>query len=239
MSGQSVELAQTISASFTDTAGDGLLGLAFGCINTVKPHPVHTPVENMISQTDIPADSALFTAYLTNHNDHDPCNYTFGYIDADLVQGRPIHYTPIDTSRGFWQIPSTSAVINGQKCPLANNTAIMDTGTTLSLIDDSTCKNVYAAIPGATYDANEGGYVFPKSTPMEKLPVVQFAIGEELHTVHKRDLAYAEVGAEMVYGGIQSRGNLGWSIFGGTHLKGMYAVFDQVCFQFSSVSQYW
>jgi hypothetical protein len=32
---------------------DGLLGLAFGTLNGVKPNKVKTPVENMIAQGDI------------------------------------------------------------------------------------------------------------------------------------------------------------------------------------------
>lgn len=46
--GQAIELASKLSAHFTRTAGDGLLGLAFGKINTVKPKGVATPVENMV-----------------------------------------------------------------------------------------------------------------------------------------------------------------------------------------------
>jgi len=44
--GQSIELAKKISAQFASGVGDGLLGLAFGAINTVSPTPVKTPVEN-------------------------------------------------------------------------------------------------------------------------------------------------------------------------------------------------
>ena len=45
---QAIELASKLSAQFTKSAGDGLLGLAFGKINTVKPKGVATPVENMV-----------------------------------------------------------------------------------------------------------------------------------------------------------------------------------------------
>lgn len=81
MENQAVELAKAIAPSFESTAGDGLLGLAFGTINTVQPQPVHTPVENMVIQADIPKGSELFTAYLTNRMDKVPPFYTFGYID--------------------------------------------------------------------------------------------------------------------------------------------------------------
>jgi hypothetical protein len=45
------------------------LGLAFGSINTVKPTPVKTPVENMIAQNDIPQSAELFTCYLGSIKD--------------------------------------------------------------------------------------------------------------------------------------------------------------------------
>lgn len=61
---QAVEIAKTLSAQFVSGPGDGLLGLAWGSINTVKPTPVQTPVENMISQSDIPKNMELFTAHL-------------------------------------------------------------------------------------------------------------------------------------------------------------------------------
>ncbi|PPJ51435.1 hypothetical protein CBER1_09353 [Cercospora berteroae] len=234
VTGQHVELAKNLAQSFEQSEGDGLLGLAFGTINTVKPQPVHTPVENMITQADIPKDSELFTCYLTSTKDSEPDCYTFGYIDNDLVKGRPIYYTPIDSSHGFWNVRSTSVVINGTSIPLAGNMAIMDTGTTLSLIDDSTCKNIYAAVPGSRYDNDQGGFIFPKDA---KLPDLSFAIGDQQFSVHKSGLAYAELGGGMVYGGIQSRGNMNFSIYGGTHLKGMYAIFDQGKRQFGFVQR--
>lgn len=52
---QAVEIADQISAQFVSSSGDGLLGLAWGSINTVQPTPVQTPVENMISESSYPA----------------------------------------------------------------------------------------------------------------------------------------------------------------------------------------
>jgi hypothetical protein len=51
---QAVETAKEMSYTFQTGTGDGMLGLAFGSINTVTlkdhtPKPVATPVENMIS----------------------------------------------------------------------------------------------------------------------------------------------------------------------------------------------
>jgi hypothetical protein len=84
---QAVELANQLSAQFIqDSGSSGLLGLAFGQLNTVKPTAVKTPVENMIAQSDISADKELFTAYLGSWRDvaepdQGKSFYTFGYID--------------------------------------------------------------------------------------------------------------------------------------------------------------
>lgn len=53
-------MAQHLSSGFlTDKGNDGLLGLAFPQLNTVKPHHVATPVENMINQKLIDPVSKL------------------------------------------------------------------------------------------------------------------------------------------------------------------------------------
>ena len=73
-----------------------------------------------------------------------------------------------------------------------------------------------------------GGYVFPSKTPEASLPIVQLDIGGKMFTINKEDLAYTETGNGMTYGGIQSRGDLPFSIFGDTWLKSIYAIFDVV-----------
>ena len=229
---QTIELAKTLSTEFASGAGDGLLGLAFSNINTVTPGPAHTPVENMISQSDISASEELFTANLGSWRDaNDPDGgesfYTFGYIDQAPLQAAGVtepYYTPVDKSQGFWMFASASASVNGQTVDRTGNTAIADTGTTLALVDDATCKAIYAAIPGATYDSSQQGYVFPSSVTADQLPVVTFAVGDQQFAVQKEDLAFADAGNGNVYGGIQSRGDMTFDILGDTFLKSIYAV---------------
>jgi hypothetical protein len=85
---QAVECAQTISSDFSSGQGDGLLGLAFDLINTVKPTPEPTPVQMMNTEgvtTKVYADmqlserqgSEVFTCKLTRHTES-PGFYTFG-----------------------------------------------------------------------------------------------------------------------------------------------------------------
>lgn len=136
------------------------------------------------------------------------------------------NYADVDNSQGFWQIQSTSATINGKTIDRSGNTSIMDTGTTLCLVDDTLVEAVYKAIPGAKYDQNNQGYVFPSNTSANKLPQITLAIGDAQVEFQKEDLGFADAGNGMVYGSIQSRGSMDMDIYGDAVLKAMYAIFD-------------
>ncbi|KAI9710688.1 MAG: hypothetical protein M1820_002521 [Bogoriella megaspora] len=237
---QGVELAKKLSSAFQQGAGDGLLGLAWGSINTVKPKPVATPVTNLTNQSKVTDN--LFTAKLGSWRDADEADkgesfYTFGYIDNETLNGQVPSYTPVDNSQGFWQIDSATYSINGKSYKANTSTAIMDTGTTLALVDDATVAAIYKAIPGAKYDNNQQGYVFPANTTADKLPQIAFAIGTKLFNFQKEDLGFASVGNGMVYGSIQSAGNMGLNIFGDAFLKAIYAIFDQGNQRFGAVQR--
>ena len=134
----------------------------------MKPTPVKTPVENIIAQSSIQPQAELFTAYLGSYKDkNDPDKgqsfYTFGFIDDEVVKstGSEIWYTPVNSSNGFWQFPSTSYSINSAAHPLPGGSAIADTGTSLALVEDQTCKNIYAAIPGSKFSKAYGVSIVP------------------------------------------------------------------------------
>jgi hypothetical protein len=224
---QAIEAASTLSSQFSSGTGDGLLGLAFGSINTVKPRSVQTPMENLISQNLVPQNAQLFTAHLgASAEQGDNSYYTFGTIDQSVVQasGQQIAYTPVDSSQGFWMFDSTSAAVNGQTVNRSGNTAIADTGTTLALVDDQTVQAIYNAIPGSKYDSTQQGYTFPTNTSTDQLPTVTFAVGGTQFAIHKSAFAFADAGNGYSYGGIQSRGSNPFDILGDTFLKGIYAV---------------
>jgi hypothetical protein len=247
---QAVEAADNVDQSFISGAGDGLLGLAWGAINTVTPDRVLTPVENMIEQSDIKPGEELFTAKLgswrdANDPDHGESFYTFGFIDPDTlstagVTEQDIWYTPIvhnndDQMDGFWRFASSSIVVNGKSVKRPNgNTAIADTGTTLALLDDAALENIYAAIPGARISQsqeNGGMWVYPQNTTLAQLPVVSIDVGGKQFVVQKEDLGYVgadEDGEQYILGSLQSRGqDTDFDILGDAFLKNIYAIFDQ------------
>jgi len=248
---QVIELAKNLSSEFASGAGDGLLGLAWPSINTVTPTKAATPVENMISQKLI--SNGVFTAHLaswrqasgsttTDSKGEGDSFYTFGGIDEEVLAASnttadAIHYAKVDNSQGFWQFNSTSATVAGKTIDRSGNTSIADTGTTLALIDDATCKAIYDAIPGSKYDSSNQGYLFPTSVTPAQLPVVTFDVDGKQFAVPKEALAFADAGNGFYFGGIQSRGSMDFDILGDTWLKGIYAIFDQANVRFGAVQR--
>ncbi|KAJ7162295.1 acid protease [Mycena filopes] len=217
---QAVELAEKMSAQFSSGEGsDGLLGLAWPAINTVSPRPVKTPVENMIEQKLIL--QPLFTVKLDRGDNAG--FYSFGEID-ESVTSNPITYTAVDNSQGFWMVPSTSYTLNGETIERADNTTILDTGTTLMLIDDDTVSKIYGAIKGAKFDNDQGGRMYPASSAV---PSLGFAIGDTMYTLNAEDFPFGEAEGGFLFGGVQSRGSNPFDIFGDIFLKSVYVVFNQ------------
>ncbi|KAJ6456473.1 acid protease [Mycena sanguinolenta] len=217
---QAVELAEKMSAQFSSGEGsDGLLGLAWPSINTVSPQPVKTPVENMIQQKLI--SQPLFTVKLDRGDNAG--FYSFGEID-ETVTSNPITYTAVDNSQGFWMVPSSSYTLNGQTIARQDNTAILDTGTTLALIDDDAVSKIYAAIEGAKFDSNQGGWMYPATS---KVPSLAFAIGDTMYTLNAADFPFGEAEDGYLFGGVQSRGSNPFDILGDIFLKSVYVVFNQ------------
>ncbi|EPT00808.1 hypothetical protein FOMPIDRAFT_1145956 [Fomitopsis schrenkii] len=221
---QAIEVARKLSSAFlTDGGNDGLLGLAFPKINTVEPHRVATPVQNMLEQKLI--DPPVFTCKLGHGSEQS--FYSFGFIDHSVTK-HEIVYHHVDPSRGFWQVASTAYAVDGKTYRSRDNTAIIDTGTTLCLIHDDAVERIYHQINGAKYSNSRGGWIYPNR---ERPPAVYFAIGHTMYRLNEIDFHYSDAGEGYTFGGIQSRGDLHYDIFGDVFLKSLYVVFDQANFK--------
>ncbi|KAL8812427.1 MAG: hypothetical protein Q9223_000342 [Gallowayella weberi] len=215
--GQAVELATTVSDSFVqDANSDGLVGLAFGTINTVKPQPQKTFFENVQASLDKP----VFTANLRHH---ELGSYEFGRIDDSQFEGS-ITYTPVDPSHGFWQIESKSyAVGDGEVRTNPNaSPAIVDTGTTLILADEDVVKSYWSQVEGAKME--EEGITFPCKS---QLPDFHIALGATyMATVPGELINFQRVNRGTCFGGLQSNNGGKLQIYGDVLLKSQFVVFD-------------
>ena len=217
---QAVEAATSVSAQFTqDTNNDGLLGLAFSSINTVKPTQQTTFFDTVKSSLAKP----LFTADLKKGT---AGTYDFGYIDSSKYTGS-ITYVPVNTANGFWQFTAGGySVGSGNATTGSIGSSIADTGTTLLYLPTAVVSAYYAKVSGATYNTAQGGYIFSCSA---SLPAFNVAIGGKTFVVPGSYINYAPVNAAgtQCFGGIQRNTGIGFSIFGDIFLKSVFAIFDE------------
>ncbi|KAJ4389554.1 hypothetical protein N0V93_007024 [Gnomoniopsis smithogilvyi] len=218
VTGQAVELAKTVSSSFTsDSANDGLVGLAFDTLNTVSPTAQKTFFTNAIPNLDSP----VFTADLGYHA---AGTYNFGYIDDSAYTGS-ITYTDVDTSQGFWGFTSTGYSVGSGSFSSTSISGIADTGTTLLYLPAAVVKAYYAQISGSSNSASAGGYIFPCSAT---LPSFTFGVGSAKITIpgEYMDFGAISTGSSSCFGGIQSSADIGVNIFGDVALKAAFVVFE-------------
>ncbi|KAF9891952.1 hypothetical protein FE257_002915 [Aspergillus nanangensis] len=228
---QHIELADMLSMGFTQMSGDGLLGLSLGGnLISTRTHVISPLVERMKIQTDPQPDAKLFTINFGvsgRSNDGRPfC--TFGYIDQELVDkcDQKIHYAKVDDHRGHWMVDSVSTVIDENTIDRPTNKAIVDTAAGLTLLDDHVCQMIYDCLPGAFYDPDRQGFVFPSDVEVERRPHVQLEIGGKHIAISQENLAFADTSPGYVFGSIQSRGSMDVDVLGDAFLEGVYAVFD-------------
>jgi len=219
---QAIGLPDDVASTFvTNTNSNGLVGLAFSSLNTIKPNPQKTFFANVMPDLAQP----VFTAQLKSNS---AGAYEFGTIDDSAFTGT-LSTAAVDSSNGFWEIDSTSAVVQGQTISVAGGTAILDTGTSLMLVDDSVEVGYWDNVDGAQVNEEAGGVIFPCNAD---LPDIQVAIGNNLATVSGSNLNFASVGTDSqtgdsyCFGGLQSNQGLSFSIYGDVFFRSQFVVFN-------------
>lgn len=138
--------------------------------------------------------SPVFTAQLKSG---EVGAYEFGNIDTTAFTGN-LTTTPVDSSNGFWEVDSASAVVQGQTVNIPNGKAIADTGTSLMLVGDEMLVAYWNTVDGAQLNEAAGGVIFPCNTA---LPDLQVAIGDTyLATVKGDVMNFASVGQDTQTG---------------------------------------
>ncbi|KAM5344020.1 hypothetical protein ACJ41O_012557 [Fusarium nematophilum] len=240
VSAQAVQVADEVTDSFAQQKDlDGLLGLAFSSINTVKPKQQTTFFDSAAAEHG----TALFTADLQ----HDaPGKYNFGFIDQSAFTG-DIAYTDVNASTGLWAFTSSGFAVGNDALSKVALTGIADTGTSLLFLPGQINEAYYSQVQGAQLDQAAGGFVFPCDS---ELPDLSFGIGNASVTIPGSFMNFAPIpdtqgsglqkragrnsivilvqgqDSGMCFGGLQSSDATGINIFGDVALKAAFVVFD-------------
>jgi hypothetical protein len=222
---QAVQLAKTFRGrQFREGTADGVLGLAFGHLNSVTPEPVRTPLESMIELNLLPEH--LFTVSLGRE-----CFFSFGFIDEATRAGRDIHWVDVDSRGGFWNFSSRVARVGNKILSRRGGAAIADTGSSIILTHPHIVWMIYKQIEGAVYDSRQPGWVYPKHA---KVPEIAFSVGNDercMIVINERNMHHSDLGQDMYFGAIQENpayenGGLQFDIFGTPFFRQVYAIFD-------------
>ncbi|EIE77055.1 hypothetical protein G6F47_004321 [Rhizopus delemar] len=212
---QTIELAKREATSFQSGPSDGLLGLGFDTITTVRG--VKTPVDNLISQGLI--SKPIFGVYLGKESNGGGGEYIFGGYDSSKYSGS-LTTIPVDNSNGWYGITIKGTTIGSSKVS-SSFSAILDTGTTLLILPNNVASAV-ARSYGAS-DNGDGTYTIDCDTSSFK-PLV-FSIGSSTFEVPADSLVFEQDGSTC-YAGF-GYGDYDFAIFGDVFLKNNYVVFNQ------------
>ncbi|KAI9265594.1 rhizopuspepsin precursor-like protein [Sporodiniella umbellata] len=213
--GQTIELAKTESKSFSSGPNDGLLGLGFNSITTVRG--VKTPMDNLISQGLI--SKPIFGVYLGKQKNGGGGEYIFGGYDSSKFKG-PLTTVPVDSSQGWYSINVNGASVGSSKVT-GSFSGILDTGTTLLILPTSVANSVAKAY-GAK-DNGDGTYLINCDTSKFK-PLV-FSINGANFQVPVDSLVFEQQGSTCFAG--FGYAEYDFAIIGDVFLKNNYVIFNQ------------
>ncbi|KAL8282302.1 hypothetical protein RB597_009829 [Gaeumannomyces tritici] len=196
-------------------------GLAGLCIN--HPSTVGPRQPSLLDMLEPVLEEHVFTADLRHR---DTGRYRFGKVDKEDYVG-DIKWAAMNKTSKYWQFDLNGIHVGDDpNWYFATWPMIVDTGTTLMLVQPDLAEMYYSKVPGATYDDWFASYSFP-CNQSGALPDWEFDIAGLRGKVPGRYFNYQNISATECYGGIQPFPvDLGFGILGDVFLKAVLAVFD-------------
>ncbi|KAG0080935.1 hypothetical protein BGZ93_009641 [Podila epicladia] len=224
---QTIGLATSESAQFGSSPEDGLFGLGFNTIESVRG--VKTFMDNAIAAGLL--SQPVISVFLPSvrRNGGVGGEYLFGAIDSTKYEGE-LTYVPV-TRLGYWQVTMNDVTFAGESLGVDSSEGIVDTGTTLVMLSDAAAKAVHDKIPGAVFTPEtdtESAYWSVPCSLTSSSDNVGIKMGGKLFDIAVADLAYEDLGdgSGSCYSGIQG-GQDGLWILGDVFIKNNYCVFEQ------------
>lgn len=210
-------VANIESSGLTQAKFDGIMGLAQSGLSQQK---LPTPVESLASAGLIEEAIVAFKIPRLADGKNDG-EITFGGLDPRKFQNDTLVQVPNVNQNGFWEVNLDAVSVNGQDLGFQNQTAILDTGTTLFLAPPEVVSAIHAQIPGASLTTS--GFTVPCTTNAS----VALTVGNRTFAINPHDVAFLPVDPNQPDGtctsGIVTSGSQAnqW-IVGDVFLKNVY-----------------
>jgi aspergillopepsin I len=216
-----IETAVHVSPSISiDPNLSGICGLCYDYPSDV--YPIVEPFYRLLNAT---LKEPVFTADIYWQANG---TYTFGAIDTSANETE-FTWLPLVPNASFWEFVHNGINVGDSNVWLLSMwNGILDTGTSLILLDEAIVEYYYAAINGSKYDDSYGGWVFPCPEDLSTLPDLNigFPGTSFVARIPGRFMLYEQMDPTYCYGGVQSSAGIGFDIFGDVFLKAMVVVFD-------------
>lgn len=213
--GQAVVAASQYSSGFalSESPPDGLMGMAFQAISNSNSPPVF---QTMIA--DGQTTSPVFGFTLLDNGGE----LFLGGTDTSAFTGS-LTFTSLITTPAFWEINTQSVSVGGRAVITRAQDSIVDTGTTLLIVDPASARSIYAAVPGSADASRTIGSGF-FTVPCNAVPDnISFTLGGKAFTLSADSLNFGQVsaGSSQCVGGIVGDDEGFW-ILGDVFLRNVY-----------------
>ncbi|OLL24997.1 Rhizopuspepsin [Neolecta irregularis DAH-3] len=206
---------------------DSIVGLGFKSLG----HGENTLIDNLrasgaISASKFGVQLVTSSVYPNGAADQPGGKWSFGGYDLSVVKNKKMYTVPL-TAETWWQINVPSFSIASKTIKMNSKPTIVDTGTTLILLDNSQCQVIYAALGGKMQGS--GAWTYPCKNTNGPLRILKFFIGGQYFSLSQSQMFFSPFSNDGKWctGTVQSNGGANYYILGAAFLKTVYAGFNQ------------
>ncbi|KAL5611532.1 uncharacterized protein BROUX77_001688 [Berkeleyomyces rouxiae] len=216
---QAIQLANSAPGYQNMKGFCGVMGMAFGSRNPIKPEPQPTTFENIMGKLT----EKLFTVNMRHLKDG---TLEFGHIDKNAYTG-DIGYSDVLNGEGYWNFTIGGLTSDKESAERKTEYVIADTASALVMLPMQYNTAYYGQITDALYSDEHGGFVFPCAN---QVPDFTFEVGGVELTIPGVFMKTSTFDDDpnLCFGGLQSSGDLGFNIIGGIAFKSAFVAFDPI-----------
>ncbi|KAJ1823140.1 hypothetical protein LPJ60_001753 [Coemansia sp. RSA 2675] len=223
---QVIGLATNESHAYQVDTVDGLLGLSYSGVSFIPG--VTTFLDNIVENSYL--KEPIFSVYIKEKDENDYAGeYLFGDIDRSRFSGE-LTWVPLHQPK-FWEIMLDGVSFNvdgiGKEVMDIRGPAIIDTGTTLIVMNDEQATEFHRGIPMAE-NSDIYGWIMPCNADQVVPGNLSFTIGGNDFSVPIKNLVREPVkGLDGWCFSAVTSGASNFIILGDVFLRSNYVVFDR------------